>query len=113
VLPSDCLKIIHVDNGSNYLRQGRMLYVNSPSVALSYLANINVEDLPLNLAYLIVLRLALELSFSFSADSATRVNIRELFEVELRKSANEDAKEGSEVINSANLFSSSWLESRN
>ncbi|MDR0484456.1 MAG: hypothetical protein LBH40_04200 [Alphaproteobacteria bacterium] len=111
-LPSDCLRILNVDNNSDYLRQGNTLYANSSSVQLTYLANIDVENLPLNLVYLIVLKLALELSFNFSVENTLQKELRELYEIELRKNSNLDAKEGSEVFDNQSLFSSSWLDSR-
>jgi len=104
---------LRAEGSGNYLRQGQVLYSNNSEVCLTYLADMDVADLPLSLVYLIVLRLAIELSFSFSVEGAVQKNIRELYEIELRKTANLDAKEGSEIFNSDSLFSSSWIESRN
>ncbi len=112
MLPSDCLKILEVNNNNDYLRQGRYLYSNSQEIKLTYIADVNISELPLNLVYLIVLRLAMELSFSLNDDKSLYDNLRFLYESEFKKSTNMDTKEGKELLDNKIMFESSWIEAR-
>lgn len=112
MLPSDCLRILEVNKNNDYLRQGRYLYTDSDEVELSYIADMPIADLPLNLVYLVILRLAMELSFGLNDDKSLYENLRYQYDIESKKSANTDTKEGREVFDNNISFESSWINSR-
>ena len=112
LLPSDCLRILEVNSNNDYLRQGRYVYTDNAQVELTYIANVEITDLPLNLVYLIVLALAMELSFSLNDDKSLYDNLKSQYEVEFKKAANTDTKEGREIFDNNISFESSWINSR-
>jgi len=113
LLPFDCIRVLAVNKGNCFKRDGIYLYSNSSTIKLYYTADVDEKYLTLRLCKIISLKLALELTFSLFGDTALINRLNNLLNIENKKLTQLDSEEG-ELVNSSIHFNntSSWLSAR-
>ena len=114
-LPKLLLKVVYVNNTTDYQKVGDLLFCKSNTIDLIYIANILEENLDSYIAYLITLKLAFELSFSLENDMSVSNNLKKLYDENMKKAFNTDSKNGSSIIleNNDEFYKSTWIGARN
>ncbi len=85
LIPSDCLRIISVDETNNYEVMGANIFANTSSINLNYIRRVDVSDYPPYFQSIAVLKLACEFCLPLTENYNLYRTLVSLFEAELRQ----------------------------
>lgn len=105
-LPNDCLKIVEIDQQTSWQREGHKIASDSEKVDITYIANINSQEIDDNVARIIAARLAFEAALSISQSSSLAERMYKLYEQELISAKHIDACEAGQ---GKFEFQSTWI----